>query len=627
MSSAILNPPAPPVSASRFARLRELVETYFSRVASVPANSWNRRTVGALVALVVLWAVRLYFTWAAWGNLTIDSGHEMYIPLVLSQGKMLYRDIWFMYGPVAPYVNSTLFQIFGAQLNVLYWAGSLAALGSAIFLYLAGMRLSSWIAGWAAGAVVLIEAFQPSLFCFPLPYSFSAVYGCLTACIFVWLISSAASSSNWGWIFAAGLASATALLIKLEFGVACYGTLLILIAARGYQQRSSKPVRHDLLLILPGVVICVLVIRWMFSIAGVDFILQENIASWPTNFFMKTYGKFWLASTGFSITGQAFLKAALRTILLVGVLQGLHAILFWKHSPRRLSIIRVILSVATFAYLTATVPWNEVLLTVFFPKDLVLYVAIPVLAAWFYFYRQPVSNQGLAFALLLTFSVLLAFRILLNNLPTGYPIYYNGPVILCFFLLLRPWLLRFEYSRASFWKPEMAFCFFIVIAVFVNVASTSSFSKNYVPLVTERGTIRTSPRLAQNYRVAIAFIKERQALGESVLSVPEDTSLYFLSGTYCPVRVYQFTPGVVVPGKMTEELISGLERKPPRYLLWSNRTFFEYGVPRFGVDYDRTLGKYFTSHYRQVRFLLPDDVEFYDWNASIWERKSEGASP
>jgi hypothetical protein len=216
---------------------------------------------------------------------------------------------------------------------------------------------------------------------------------------------------------------------------------------------------------------------------------------------------------------------------------------------------------------------------------------------------------------------------LLNNLPTAYPIYYNGPVLLSLFLLVRPLLSKPEDTRGSSLKAEMAFCFLIVIAVFVHVSAVSSYSKDYVPLVTERGTIRTSPHLARHYRAAIAFIKEKQALGESVLSVPEDTSLYFLSGTYCPVRVYQFTPGVVVPGKMTEELINGLERKPPRYLLWSNRTYFEYGVPRFGVDFDRTLGKYFTSHYRQVRFLLPDDVEFYDWNASIWERRSEGTSP
>ena len=54
---------------------------------------------------------------------------------LLAEGKTLYRDVWFMYGPASPYFNSYLFRVFGIHLNVLYWAGSLGALGSAIFLY------------------------------------------------------------------------------------------------------------------------------------------------------------------------------------------------------------------------------------------------------------------------------------------------------------------------------------------------------------------------------------------------------------------------------------------------------------------------------------------------------------
>jgi hypothetical protein len=340
---------------------------------------------------------------------------------------------------------------------------------------------------------------------------------------------------------------------------------------------------------------------------------------------MKAYGKFWLAHTGFSLTGPAFLEAAFRTALLLGVLQGLHAILFWKHSPRRLSIIRVALSVATLAYLAATLPLNEILLSVFFPKDLVLYVTIPVLAAWFYFCRQHVSNQGLAFALLLTFSALLAFRILLNNCPTQYPIYYNGPATLSFFLLVQPLLSQPQNSRGSIWRAEMAFCLLIVIAVFVNVASVGSFSRNYAPLATERGTVLTSPHLARNYRAAIAFMREKQVLGESVLSVPEDTSLYFLSGTHCPTRVFALNPGMIVPGRMTGQAIAELERENVRYLIWSNRIYPEYGAPRFGVDFDQELGAYLTSHYRSVRPLSPPII-LGEWNAYVWERIS-GAHP
>jgi len=119
---------------------------------------WNRWKVLGLFALVALWAAKFYSTWAGWGNLTIDSGHEMYIPALLAEGRMLYRDVWFMCGPAVPYFYSYLFRWFAEHLKVLDWAASLSALGSAIFLYLAGMRLSRSLLGWTAGAVVLPQA-------------------------------------------------------------------------------------------------------------------------------------------------------------------------------------------------------------------------------------------------------------------------------------------------------------------------------------------------------------------------------------------------------------------------------------------------------------------------------------
>src|SRR5437879_13439865 len=107
------------------------------------------------------------------------------------------------------------------------------------------MYLSSWLMGWTAGAVLLVEAFAPSLFCFPLPYSFSAVYGCTLGCIFLYVVIRASDSRGWGWIFWAGLLAGIGGLMKPGFGLACSVTLWSLLCGRCLQAQSSQPLATD----------------------------------------------------------------------------------------------------------------------------------------------------------------------------------------------------------------------------------------------------------------------------------------------------------------------------------------------------------------------------------------------
>jgi hypothetical protein len=614
--------PPPTISQAPSRGPARLFDAYFLRLTSGSAAPWNRKTIGGLFALVILWAAWMFATWAHWGNLTIDTGREMYIPAVLAEGKILYRDIWFMYGPGAPYLNAELFRFFGVHLSVLYWAGSLSALGSGILLYLVGLRLSSALAGWTAGAVVVIQAFHPSLFSFPLPYSFSSVYGCLVACFFLWLVVMASSSKNWGWMFGAGLAAAIALLLKLEFGVACYITLLLLIAACSFQRRSWKSLLIDFAAIVPGVLICVLVIRWMISIAGVDFILQENFMSWPTSYFMKTYGKFWLATTGFSITGGALADAAQRTFAFLGILQGFFLLASWKRTGQREIVLRSALFLTALVSLVITQSWSDALRTVFFPQDMGFYVAVAAAAAWWNFWRHPEEDRAGAMALSLSFAALLAFRILLRVIPWGYAIYYNGPIVLSFLMIARAFVPHSGRSREFVFRAELLICIACLTIAVLNSRRSDYPGRPLGVLATERGAIVVPRAQAEQYQAAIQFMKEKNARGEAVLSVPEDTSLYFLSGINCPLRVFAFTPGLVVPGKMTDDVIGEIERQRVRYLIWSNRLFPEYGVLRFGMDFDQTLGKYLMTHYHRVRPLLPERVSLGDWTAEIWERNA-----
>jgi len=624
-------PPPEAPSASPHARAPNILQRYFSCLSDLtaPAASRDRNTYAALLALVLLWAARVYSTWATWGNLSVDSGHEMYVPALLAEGKVLYRDVWFGFPPLAPYFNAVLFRVFGMHLNVLYWAGSLAALGSAVLLFLTGKRLSSSLAGWTAGAVILMEAFHAWHFSFPLPYGFAAVYGCLAACLFLWCAVHASGSTGWRWMFGAGTAAAVALLLKVEIGAACYITFFLLLAARTLRERCWKRAATDLAAGLPGMLACALVALWMLSIGGVAFITQENLAAtWPGSFLMKTYARIWLENTGLAFTTEAFLQSAVRTLFFAGVALEAY-LLFWR---RRYTVRSILVRLALFAALLAYFAFAlhgralEALAAVFFPQDMVLYVTIAALLAWWSVIREDRAGPGLAVAAVLSFAGLLAVRTLMKTNPWGYSIYYNGPAVLAFLILARPIVPRVGRSRRTVLRGELLLCLGCLAVAAMYSARFAADRSGRVALATERGTILVPNQVANSYRAGIALMKGEAARGGMVLSVPEDTSLYFLSGTQSPTRLFLFVPGVLAPGKMTDDVIREIEQKPVRYLLWSNRSFPDYGVPRFGTDFDQALGDYLVSKYFRVGPLIPDADLDWQLRFTLWERKPDPAS-
>jgi hypothetical protein len=584
----------------------------------------SRRMVAlGIAALAVLTVLQMYSTWATWGNLSIDAGHETYVPWVLSEGQMLYRDVWYHYGPAGVYFNSWLFTIFGRHLAVLYLAGGISALVSAIFLFLTGSELRYPWPGWVAGAVVVLEAFHEGLFCFPLPYSFPAVYGCVIACALLWLLVRGLQSGGWMWMTTAGLLAAAALVTKLEFGVMCYAALGLAATLRLVAKKNWKRFAKDLAALLPGLAICAAVIRWMVSIHGLSFITQENILSWPTSFFMRTYGKAWLAHTGLAFSGEALLTALQQTVLVAGALLAVRLLLSEKKKSLRGNLLVILLVLGLVAYcklLLWELSLTWVVQTVFFPKAMVLYTAAGAAIAAWYWLREPEKNGAAQLALLLGFSSLLAFRLLFSMSPEGYPIYYNGPATLGYLILLMIALGGRDGEKNPGARRAGTVALAGCLAAVAVVAVLNGRRVNPVPLETKYGTLRVSQRVAENYRAALAFLQEKKEHGEAVLILPEDTTLYFLSDTHTPTRVYPFTPGVVAPGKMTEELFREIEEKNVKYLLWSNRTFGEYGVSNFGRDFNQELAHYLAARFERKGPLVPGGEKHWGLTFVVWER-------
>src|SRR5271170_4925919 len=93
---------------------------------------------GLIVVVAILLA---WYTWARWGDIQVDCGRELYVPVEILRGKLLYRDIFYPYTPLAPYLGAVLIGIFGPHLAVLYLFGITVGIGSAMLLLEIGKML------------------------------------------------------------------------------------------------------------------------------------------------------------------------------------------------------------------------------------------------------------------------------------------------------------------------------------------------------------------------------------------------------------------------------------------------------------------------------------------------------
>jgi hypothetical protein len=631
MYVTILSPPVQPAEAGKLASplpKANLLDVYFSRLRELTAkpSEWDRNSYLALASIFLLWGFRFYSTWATWGLISVDVGREMYVPAMLANGKMLYRDVFYGYMPLGPYFNSWLFRLFGAHLNVLYWSGSLSALACALLLFATAKTLGSTLVGWTVAAVILMQSFHGWLFSFPLSYSFPSVYGCVAACVCLFCIINAAKSKGLRWIVAAANAAALAFLIKLEFGAACYLALLALLFSRALLQKQVKRTALEVACALPGMLAIGMTAAWMISIRGFEFITQENLSStWPGSYFLRTYGKIWLQQTGLAITGSALLQSFLHTLFAAGILLEFY-LLFRKtpHLLRKCALSGGLVAVLAIYFVYGLhQQWLPAVATIFFPQDMILYIGVGALLAYRRAFGSERMQALLPIALVATFASLLAARTLLSTLPLGYSIYYNGPSVLAFLLLVRPLVPRENLHTREIFRSEVAICLGCLAVASVYAARMTPDASDRSELLTERGNIFVSNQAAANYQAAIQLMKNEAAAGRYVLSVPEDTSLYFLSKTEAPARLYFFAPGMLAPGKMTDEIIKEIDAKPIRYVLWSSRTFEEYGAPRFGVDFDQRLGDYITSHFHRAALLVPGSDLDWQTRFSLWERNTD----
>lgn len=115
------------------------------------------------------------------GDITVDSFREVYIPQEMLSGKTIYKDIFVIYPPLAYLINAFLMKITTLHnIVILNFAGLISTMGIVYITYKISNLFLEKIYGFSINLFIIAGlVLSPNVFNSFLPYSFGILYGIL----------------------------------------------------------------------------------------------------------------------------------------------------------------------------------------------------------------------------------------------------------------------------------------------------------------------------------------------------------------------------------------------------------------------------------------------------------------
>jgi len=602
---------------------------------------WTARAIIAGVAVALAW-----YTWGHWGNFQVDNGRELYVPAEILKGKLLFRDLWYMYGPLAPYAKALLFRIFGVQLTVLYVFGLALAIGTALATFEVSRLFRLGIVGSALPPLFfLVESFYPFIRNFVFPYSYAASLGAFLGMVCLYFVMRHASEMRALHLGLASVLTGLEILTKQEFGVACLALLLFEIAACYWNRRSSWELLGNIAILSAGLVPAVAVYGWFVWKLSARLIFIENWISTPGTYFMRTFGKITIPQQGLRFIPLELLQSVEYTILGLAIwallatvaVSAINKLGLRSRSSVALSSVAALtpLWIAAIAYLKLYawgivypgMPWRFLLTPItqsVFPTGIFFLVLVFAIHALWELLKAPENEMALQEAGLGIYASLIAVRQMMELRPKIYDcaVFFNVPAFLVFAIVLYKvirWACRsLDVQRSA-----------IVIGSMMGAETVLSFllffpSPQMLParLTTDNGSFYTNPDVAVLFPQIISFMKTHTRNGKDILVLPEPPSLYVFAGMEAPSRWYSLVPGYVSPDQ-EQQYIDEVASNHVRYVLIGNRIVTEYQVRGFANGgYNQKIYQWMMANYVKVGQFGPmPDAPYPPYIMWIYEKK------
>lgn len=584
-----------------------------------------------LIIAVVLIAT-LTISWEKWGDTIVDTGREVYIPWQLSEGKVLYRDVYVnQYGPLSVYINGALFKLFGVRMMTLHIFNILLTLGVAAFLYQLFLK-SSGIFVATTNCVLFFGLFAFSditslgIFNFVAPYAYAITYSLALAFAALHFLEKYGTSKLKRHIFTAGFVIGLVFVCKYEAFVAisiCFLASILFIYPpengwRGKIQAAGIAIAG---FGLPFSGFLVFFSRFMPTQVAFESMMQQYRQIFKPQVINNPFYQL-ISGTLDPVVSLAriFLSIFFWGLLVLAIY--LCSILFSKISNSHsrlglgLAIGAVFFAFTIFSSLHQPVWWVTILLAglpVFVCFGLIIF-----LYARCKNWKPAKPGTHNPPILFMIFSLGFIAKIALNVHAYHYGFVLAMPAFLiCAWLLLHslPRVLEARISNIFRIPTIMGSIFLLGILLSHFNLSFFSYSQKRFPIGEKNDRIVTWAQDAQNvflhafqttHERGIFFketLMELQRLlkpGDTLLVVPEGALFNYLLRRSNPTPYTSFLLGdLVMFGEF--EMVRNLKRTPPTYIVLADRDLQVYGYRAFGCDTGREIMAWINSNYVLLR--------------------------
>jgi Dolichyl-phosphate-mannose-protein mannosyltransferase len=587
-----------------------------------------------LVLHAGVFAVLAWWSWRKWPDPLIDFGRELYTPWQLTRGRVLYRDIDTLFGPLSPYLNALWFKLFGVSMM------TLAICNMAIFaVIVAGLhrllRNATNLSTATAASLVTLLLFgfcqytDVGGFNFVSPYSHEATHGLALAVGMLLCVQRALADRRAGFWALAGVLFGAILLTKPELSLAAAASVLVAAIAAALIDRSDRLRRGLLLFVLCTAIVPLAFFAYFrFHLPAADA-LRAVGGAWTTLFVAG------IADNAFYQRGMGLdapITNVSRMLLTAGGIAAFAAAAIAVSSARSENTSRrlTVPQVARICLLVAAVgvvPWYSV------PRALPLVVAAALVALVFEL-RETRHDPARAARLVpliawAAFALVLLAKMVLNARLVHYGFYLAIPATTVAIVLFG-WVIPSAIEKSR--SPAAAHTFRVIAAWTLAGAIASYLGLAHGVYRTKGLSVGTdgdrfyASTAATHWQGAAATAAlerlQRVATHTSTVAVlPEGVMLNYLLRRDSPLRVTNLMPPEVLAfGE--EDVRRSLDTAPPDFIVLVHKEMREYGYPMFGSDarYGRRLLDWVYPRYRRIAVIGRHPLQNSGFGIEIYSR-------